>query len=272
VSRRRSDAARKARRRSRDIEPASTPRRTPLVVIFLALLLLVSGFVAFRVLGSNGAHRTRQTHSEIQGEVAALLDGIPQQGATLGSPKAPVTLRIYADLECRSVRRFFLDALPRIIETWVRPGTVKLEYRSLETDSIFEPIFIRQEIAALAAGSQGKLWNFADTFVHEQGKEYTRYATPAFLAGIAAQIPDLDRSKWLRDQRGHALFVKVAAGYHHGQVEGLDGTPSFLIGRSGGPVDIPAGPNIEPGPLMTAEKLARYVRSVQTLERSSTNH
>jgi protein-disulfide isomerase len=248
------------------VEPPRARRRIPLAAIAFVLFVLGFAFAAFRTLESKGGHPERQSPAEIQAEVAGLFARIPQHGATLGSPKAPVTLRIYADLECRSVRRFFLHALPGIVDTWVRPGILKLQYRSLETDSIFEPVFIRQEIAALAAGRQGKLWNFADIFVHEQRKEYTRYATPAFLAGIAAQIPSLKTAEWRHDQEGHALFMQVAAGYSQGRIEGLHGTPSFLIGPSGGAANVPVGPNIEPGPLVTAKKLSRYVNSFGPLD------
>ena len=42
-------------------------------------------------------------------QVNSLLQGIPQQGATLGSPSAPVTMTYYGDLECPVCRDFTLN-------------------------------------------------------------------------------------------------------------------------------------------------------------------
>jgi hypothetical protein len=84
------------------------------------------------------------SREEVDREVSELLAGIPQDGPTLGEPKAPITLRVFADLECPTVRRFVVSRLPAIISTWVRNGVIKLEYRSLETDTVNERTFFRR--------------------------------------------------------------------------------------------------------------------------------
>lgn len=49
-------------------------------------------------------------------------------GAVLGDPHAPVTMAVYADFQCPFCADFALDIQPRIVEDFVRPGKVKLEF------------------------------------------------------------------------------------------------------------------------------------------------
>jgi protein-disulfide isomerase len=230
------DARRKAKRqqaRAAREDAANALRWHPpravaaIPVLAIAVILAVVGVLGFG--GSSGAVDKK----EIQQEVSKLLTGIPQQGATLGSPEAPVTIWVLADLECPTVRLFVESYLPSILDTWVRTGDVKLIYRSLETDTYNEKTFYRQEIAALAAGRQDEMWNFALTFVQQQGEKFTDYATDEFLADIASQVPRLDRARWQRDRGDASLSKRVAHDLYVANKMEISSTPSFLVGPSG---------------------------------------
>lgn len=236
------DARRKAKRqeaRAAQPEPQKRPvwpRRlvTAVPAFVIAATLAVVGVAGF------GAS-TGVSKEQARREVAALLSGVPQDGATLGSPRAPVTLFVYADPECPTVRTFVVSYLPSIVATWVRTGVMKLEYRPLQTDTESERTFFKQETAALAAGRQDRMWTFLLTFVHEQGQHLTEYATEAFLSEIGAQVPGLNRAQWRRDREDPSLAKQVALGMHSAQLEDLRFTPSFLIGLTRGKVDQRAG-------------------------------
>jgi protein-disulfide isomerase len=199
-----------------------------LPVLAIAVILATIGVLGF---GSNSGAVDKK---EIQQRVSKVLAGIPQQGATLGSPEAPVTVWVLADLECPTVRLFAESYLPSILDTWVRTGDVKLIYRSLETDTYNEEIFYRQEIAALAAGRQNKMWNFVLTFVHQQGEKFTGYATDEFLTDIASQVPGLAKARWNRDREDSSLSKRVALDLRTASKMEMTSTPSFLVGLSGG--------------------------------------
>jgi len=200
-------------------------------VVLLPVLVIAAILVATAIVGfgaGNGSSR-----KQIDQEVTGLLAGIPQRGPILGSPDAPVTLQMFADLECPTVKRFVESYLPSLIGDWVRTSTVKLEYRSLKTDTVNERTFFNQEEAALAAGRQNRMWNFALTFVRQQGEQFTEYATDAFIAHIASQVPDLNIGRWDRDRKDISLFKPVALGVHSAHVQGFYSTPSFeLTGRT----------------------------------------
>jgi protein-disulfide isomerase len=151
----------------------------------------------------------------------------------LGVPTAPVTLQYFGDLECPVCRAFTLSALPSIIGRWVRGGELKIEYRSLETATREPEVFKAQQLAALAAGKQDRMWNFIETFYHEQGEEDSGYATESYIQGIASQVPGLNLMQWTSDRGDQALASQLASDGQAASAANLDGTPAFLIGRSG---------------------------------------
>lgn len=119
----------------------------------------------------------------------------------------------------------------------MRPGLLRFNYRPLRTDTFNEKTFLRQEIGALAAGKQDRLWNFALTFVHEQGEHFTEFATEEFLTEIAYQVPGLDRSQWRHDREDPLLSRQVVLSVHSAHGKKLRYTPSFLIDFSNAKID-----------------------------------
>lgn len=202
-----------------------------LVPVFLiAAILAAVGVLGFGT--SAGVSK-----AQVQQEVTELLNGIPQQGPALGSPQAPVTVWVYADLECPTVRLFAENYLPSIIETWVRTGALRIEYRSLQTDTLDEKVFFEQERAALSAGRQDRMWNFVLTFARQQGEVRTGYVNAEFLADIAAQVPRLELSRWERDREDARLSSRVARSVYVGDSLGVRYTPSLVIGFTKGVVN-----------------------------------
>lgn len=176
---------------------------------------------------------TADAYKRIDRQVAALLAGIPQQGNTLGSPLAPITLQVFGDLECNDVKYWFNVLLPAIVKNFVRPNILRIEYRAMKTDTGNREVFIWQQASALATGRQDKMWNFLATFYREQGPEYTDYVTEHFLRGIARQVPDLNLAQWSKD-RVVSLAKTVIADNHAARTLGFYDTPAFRIGRTGG--------------------------------------
>jgi protein-disulfide isomerase len=196
-------------------------------VVLLPVLGIAAILAATAILGLGAS--TRPSSKQIDQEVTALLAGVPQHGVTLGSPKAPTTIQLFADLECPTVKHFVESYLPSIINAWVRTGSMKIEYRSLKTDTIKEQTFFKQEEAALAAGRQNRMWNFALTFVRQQGDHFTDYANDAFLVHIASQVPELAMARWGNDRNDPMLFRPVALGIRSARLQGMLYTPSFTI-------------------------------------------
>jgi protein-disulfide isomerase len=219
-------------------EPAATGRRrtrlrqlaivaTIVVVALIALVVAAGGSSAPPEPDSANAITTARG-------VSALLGGIPQSTITLGQPRAPVTLEWYGDLECPYCREFTLGALSSIIQRWVRGGQLKIEYLSMETATRELKVFQTQQVAALAAGLQNKLWNFIEIFYHEQGEEDSGYVTEQYLHGLASQISGLNVTLWGEDRFDPQLVTQVTTERQAAIRAHYRGTPTFLIGLTGG--------------------------------------
>ncbi len=162
-----------------------------------------------------------------------LLAGIPQHGTALGDPKAPVTLQFFGDLQCKESRQVMLGALPFLIRHWVRDGKLRILYRSTKADTPDWPEFMNQQVAALVAGQQDKMWTFVNLFYREQRPEFSRYADDAFLEGIAEQAGVKLRA-WVEDRESGDWSVKIESDEVVAHRKELLSTPSFLIGPTGG--------------------------------------
>lgn len=134
--------------------------------------------------------------------------------------------------------------LPPILEQFVRPNVVRLEFHSFKSDTLNRRPFYVQQVAALAAGAQNLLWDYAATFMNEQGKEFTNYATEEFVTGIAKQIPGLNPAEW-EQSRTISMAKIIEADIINARKVGFHDSPSFRIGLTGGKMKNFVGRNLE---------------------------
>ena len=224
--------------------------------IAIAVLIATAGS-SKQLARKPNATKTQGTYAE----VTSLLADIPQRGNVLGAPKAPVTLQYFGDLQCPFCRQFTLGALPSIIRRWVRGGKLKIEYRSTETATREPQVFRIQQVAALAAGKQNRMWDFVELFYHEQGEEDSGYVTESFLQGLAQQVPGLNLIAWTVARNDTELVDTIISDAQAASNAGFTGTPSFLLGKTGGTLGAFL-PN-------TDTEVAPYNAAIETLLRSS---
>lgn len=207
---------------------------------YLPLALAVPVAVVAVIVATSGGPSVAESKSFSSAEESAirrteaLFAGIPQRGAALGDPQAPVTLQLFGDLQCAEVRQVMLGAIPVLIRHWVRDGKLRIVYRSLEADTHDGPEFREQQIAALAAGQQGKMWTFIDLFYREQQPRNTNYVDDAFLEGIAEQA-GVDLWQWAEERESEGWAGQIESDEVLWSKEFPKRiTPLFLIGPTGG--------------------------------------
>ena len=203
---------------------------------------IMVGLVAFGGSSSSGpptrpARQAVRPPLEERGvkRVKALYAGIPQNGAVLGDPSAPVTLQLFGDLECKEARQIVLRVLPVLIRKWVRKGVLRIRYRANPEETVWPDIYSHQQVAALAAGQQGEMWQYLDVFYRRQGPEFTRYAIDHFLRAIARQVPGLDLGEWAADRHERGLIRQLRSDRRVARERHIYLTPAFLVGPTGGP-------------------------------------
>ena len=204
---------------------AAEDRRTQLLHLaagaaFLAIAFVVALIVANASSGGDGG----DTNLEGASEVSQSLRGIPQEGLLLGDPDAPVELIEFGDLQCPVCAGYAKEILPPIIESQVKKGEVKIEFRNF---TIIGPQSTDAGAAALAAGAQNRGWNFVELFYRNQGGENSGYADDAFLEAVAKGAGVKDFAQWNDDRAEFTAEVEETTA--EAQKLGLGGTPSFAI-------------------------------------------
>jgi protein-disulfide isomerase len=199
-------------------------RRTKLMQLTAATVFLAIVAVAVLIVVNSSSGDGGDTNLEGTAEVNRLLAGLPQQDLVLGDPRAPVELVEYGDLQCPVCAGYAEEILPPLIENQVKQGKVKIDFRNF---TIIGPQSTPAGAAALAAGAQGRGWNFIEIFYRNQGGENSGYADDEFLAAVAKAAGVKDIAKW--NGARAKLTAKVEATSAEAQELGFEGTPSFAI-------------------------------------------
>jgi protein-disulfide isomerase len=122
--------------------------------------------------------------------------------------------------------------MPSLIDRYVRTGKVKVVARVLD---FIGPDSSRGRNAMIAAGAQDKAFDFAQVLYDNQGKENTGWLSDAMVAQAAKSIPGLDPRR-LFAQRDSATVKAAAAAFDRDAVrDGVKGTPTLFVGKSGTP-------------------------------------
>jgi protein-disulfide isomerase len=207
------------------------PRAAQLGLVVVLAAVVVVGAVALSGNESKPApSRTSEPGMTPAQEVAALYEGIPQDGVRLGSPEAPATLVEIADLQCPFCARYSTQVLPSIVDEYVRPGRIAYELR---TRSFLGRDSVRGAGAAAEAARQDRMYQFVDLFFRDQGPENSDYADADFIRGIASQVEGLDVERVVaaaddplsyRAVRGNEMFARRISS---------TGTPDFYVRKGG---------------------------------------
>lgn len=204
----------------------SEERRRRLLQIASAATFLAVAVVLVLIVIDSSETEGGDTSLEDVGLVKRELQGIPQSGLALGEPGAKVTLYEYGDLQCPVCKGFAEEIVPEVVESKVRSGEAKIEFRNY---TIISEESVPAAAAAIAAGQQGRGWYFLDVFYRNQGLEASGYVTDEFLAEIARGAGVLDIARWNRDRESGAVLRRVQRESEEAQGLGLTGTPSFVV-------------------------------------------
>jgi protein-disulfide isomerase len=197
----------------------------------VATAATVAALILIRSGGSSGDNGSAGRPLERVTEVNRLLQGIPQSGAALGRADAPVTMVEFADLQDAFGAQYADDALPTMVERYVRPGKVRLELRLIAR---IGPDSSKARKVAAAAQLQNRLWSFSQLFYRNQGEENSGYVTDPFLRLLAESVPGLDAKRALNDRGGATVRGLLAKNDARARALGVRSTPAFYVGRTGG--------------------------------------
>lgn len=208
-------------------------RRTSLAVLLASVVLIAgcggsdSSSTSSAPAASTGAAATVPGADVVQAELA----GIPQNGETLGDPKAPWTLVEYGDLQCPACKYYAETTLPAVVEQLVKTGKLRFAMRAF---GFVGPDSVPAAAYAWAASKQDRLHQFTRLWYLNQGEENSGYVTDAFARRVASGVAGLDAERLIRDAKSAPVRGLAQRTSDEFERRGLNGTPSFLIGKTGG--------------------------------------
>jgi protein-disulfide isomerase len=203
--------------------PGSTnrPSRRSVVVAFGIAIAAAAALIAVAAISRSDSESPPPTATPV-----VDLGGIPQHGVVLGKPTAQVLMIEYADQQCPACRVYTEQFFPTLVNEYVRPGKVKVEFRGfpfIGDDSVKAHRFL------LAAAEQDKLWNLQEALYRIQGGENSGWVTDDLLRRVAGEIPGLDVEQLFASANSPATQQEAAGAAEAASNAGIIGTPTFLI-------------------------------------------
>ena len=211
----------------------------PRVLLGVGIVGLIAAIVSLSV-GTGGP-----TVIKISGgdEVQELLGGVRQDGPSLGSPDAPVTLGLFTDLQCSTCDSYQLDTVDPLIAKYARGDQVRFE---LHNYSLGQADVTQSAYAATAAGEQDREWQFADLFFRNQDEAPGGTVTDEFLDDIGNSIPDFDLDAFHEAMGSEDVKARVDADQKlAAQYRLRVDAPSIIVDGPGGSKVLQDGPSKE---------------------------
>ena len=192
--------------------------------VFVVIIAVV---VVIVIAGSGGSSGGDASNVKEVAQVDSLVGKSPQSKLTLGKSSAPVELFEYGDLQCPVCKAYSEEILPQVIEEKVDSGKATITFRNF---LIIGEQSLPAGAGAIAAGEQGRGWNFIETFYRNQGDENSGYVTEEFLESIAKAAGVKNMAQWNKDRKSKAILEQAEATSTEASSKyGFTGTPSFAI-------------------------------------------
>ena len=219
------EEARRQREQREQEERKKARRKRRLWQVGATVVVAIAAIVIVVLIASSGSSDQKVSKADAT-QAEDAFGGIAQNGTTLGNPEAKVTLYEFADLQCPFCREYTRDgAFHQLVEKYVKPGKVKMEWRNL---TFIGGDTVTAARAAIAAGAQNRLWQFIDLFYEHQGTENTGYVTDKFIEDIA-KAAGVDTAKLNSDISASFVEEQLATAQSQASKFGINSTPSFLI-------------------------------------------
>lgn len=198
-------------------KPSSGPNRNLLIALVAGAAVVAAVVVGALVLGGGGGG--------VDASSAAYLDGIPQERTVLGDPATKVTLITFEDIQCPVCQRWTEEGQQDVVEEYVKPGKITMRFAGLAFLGSDSETALRY---ALAAGEQGKLWQYTELLYANQGPENSGWVTEGLLEDIAVAL-GLDWDQLQADADSAVVTQQIAAMRNEAAQKEVTGTPTFFV-------------------------------------------
>ena len=214
------------------------------VVLALGLTLFGLGYAVVQI--STRKAGSEVVHVEGIANAQEVFGGVPQEGDRLGSSDAPVSIQVFADMQCSSCREDFLATIPALTNEYARPGDAKLLIRHY---SVAQNPLELGFFGAEAAAEQNYGWQYTYLFFRNQGEAERFGVGEELMDSLAGAIENLDVPEWEeyleRNSGADGAIASRLEGYDRlGSELGIRTRPAMIISGPDGTRTLQDGPSL----------------------------
>jgi protein-disulfide isomerase len=179
-------------------------------------------------------------------EANNLFKGIPQNGLTLGDPKAPVEMEMFIDVQCPVCQNYETVNLPTVVNKYIRTGKAQLHLKPWAFLGGTGSQSFTGRLGLIAAANQNKGFQYAKVLYDNQGAEESGWLTGKEMAAIAANVDGLNLSQWKDDTNSSGPPATAKAVDQLAAQKKVQGTPTIFVGCTGGKLQNVTAPGNAP--------------------------
>jgi protein-disulfide isomerase len=167
------------------------------------------------------------------GIASAAPAGTPVAVSTdpqIGSPAAKATLVVWFDYQCPYCKLFWRQTLPRLNDSYVRPGKLRIVFRDFQflgPDSATAALFAR----AIWELYPGRFYDWSRAMFGAQDRENGGFGNLASIQELTRHIAGIDVARVTTRMRDHAhqYAAAIISDYNDGIAVGINGTPTVSV-------------------------------------------
>jgi len=170
----------------------------------------------------------------------ALFKGIPQNGLTLGDPKAKAEMEMFIDVQCPVCQDYEVNHLDSVVKKYIANGKLQLV---LKPWAFLGDQSTTGRLGVIAAGQQNKAYEYTKVLYDNQGAERSGWLDGREMAVIAASVNGLNLAQWRDDVNSSASQATASDVDKLATDKKVSGTPTIYVGCTGGKLQsaMPAG-------------------------------
>jgi protein-disulfide isomerase len=182
-------------------------------------------------------------------EANKLFKGIPQNGLTLGDPKAPVTMEMFIDVRCPVCQNYEVTQIPSVVKKYIANGKVQLH---LKPWAFLGPQSFTGRRGLIAAADQNKGFEYSKLLYDNQGSEATQWLTGREMALLAASVNGLNLTQWRDDVNASGSQATAKGVDQLAKQKNVSATPTIFVGPTGGKLQDASGSSYNPAAVVQA--------------------
>lgn len=168
---------------------------------------------------------------------------------TLGNASAKVAIVEFSDFQCPFCRKFHQETLPQIKHDYIDTGKVQLIYRDVPLEN--HPHAKLAAVAASCAGAQKQYWEAADALFEPEE------ITEESIRNLGAKL-GLDKTLFSACLEDKNQLSTVESDRAYAKTLGIDGTPTFYVGR------IEGNKVVDARPILGAQPYAAFAEAIDS--------